>query len=153
MIGIRGGTATIAQGKDGTRVINHFGKISVANSCGSVVIRRAGFAVTVPARDVCPSEPQRASQAEINQYLALLTSKKGQSGGASSIPDDALVGQYGIGSLGSFPGPDGPSIQQQTTTVQTNIFDITVQAVQKGAVRQVQSPPTRQPTPPTITND
>ncbi|WP_198017178.1 FecR family protein [Methylocapsa acidiphila] len=153
-IGIRGGTATIAQGKDGTRVINHFGQITVANECGAVVIRRTGYAVTVQGRNACPSEPQRASQEEINHYLALLTSKPGQSGGASSVPDDALVSQFGVGQLYGFPWPDSPSVQPQTTTVETNLFDLTLQAVQKGATRQVVTVPaqTSRPTPPPTTN-
>jgi hypothetical protein len=150
-IGIRGGTATIAQGKDGTRVINHFGRISVGNSCGAVVIKRTGFAVTVPDRYTCPSEPQRASQDEINQYLALLTSKRGQTGGASTLPDDALLEQFGIGGLSGFSNPNSAPIQQQTTNVETNIFDLTVVAVQKGVARPVQVP-TQRPQPPSTVN-
>ena len=53
-IGIRGGTATIAHGKGGTRVISHFGQITVTNECGTVVIRRTGFATTVLDRHTCP---------------------------------------------------------------------------------------------------
>ncbi|WOJ89838.1 FecR domain-containing protein [Methylocapsa polymorpha] len=143
-IGIRGGTATISHGKDGTRAINHFGQLSITNACGTVVIRRTGFAVTVPDRNSCISEPQRASQAEIDQYLALLTSKPGQTGGATSIPTDVLVGQFGIGQLYGFYGPDSPPVQQQTTNVETNVFDIIVQAIQKGGA-QVQSAPQQRP--------
>jgi hypothetical protein len=68
-IGIRGGTATIAHGRGGTRVINHYGWITVSNACGTVIIRRSGFAVTVPDRNTCPTEPQRVTQSEIDQYL------------------------------------------------------------------------------------
>src|ERR1019366_6512492 len=87
-IGIRGGTATIAHGRDGTHLINHFGQLGSTNGCGTTFIRRAGFAITVADWNSCPTEPERVSQAEINKYLVLLTSKPGQKGGAPSFPTD-----------------------------------------------------------------
>ena len=144
-IGIRGGTATIAHGQNGTRVINHFGWITVTNASGTVVIRRSGFAVTVPDRTTRPTEPERVGQPEINQYLTLLTSRPGQTGGAVSVPTDALVRQFGIGQLpGSF-GPEIQPIQQQTTTGETVIFDILIQGTRKATRRQANSSP---PPPP-----
>ncbi|MGZ8389094.1 MAG: hypothetical protein ACXWVL_00565, partial [Rhodoplanes sp.] len=138
-IGIRGGTATIAHEKNGTRIINHFGQLSVANGCGTVVVRRTGFAVTIADWNACPMNPERATQSEINRFLALLTSKPGQTGGAPSIPTEALVGQFGIGQLYGIFGPDGQPIQQQTTNVENIVFDIIVQATQKAAVQRIKS--------------
>jgi hypothetical protein len=66
-IGIRGGTATIEHAKNGTRIINHFGQLSVTNGCGTVVVRRTGFAVTIPDWNACPTNPERASR----HYAAL----------------------------------------------------------------------------------
>jgi hypothetical protein len=148
-IGIRGGIATIAHGPDGTRIINDFGRLSITNGCGTTVIRRTGFAVTVADWTSCPTEPQRVTQSETNNYLTLLTSQPGQTGGAAFPPTDALVDQFGIGQLYGTLGPDSQPIQQQTTDVENVTFDIIVQASQKAIVRPVKSPaPPSPPSPP-----
>ena len=143
-IGIRGGTATIAYGQGSTRVINHFGSQVVNNRCGSVAIRRPDFAVTVMDQGTCPSKDlERASQAEINYYLALLTSKPGQTGGAYVAPSEKQVDEFGIGQ--SY-GPDTLPIQPQTTNIESQAFDIIVQAQHATARHQLPAPV--QPKPP-----
>jgi len=146
-IGIRGGTATIAHGQGGTRLINHFGRLSSANGCGTAVVRRTGFAITVADWNSCPAEPERVTEAEINKYLRLLTSKSGQKGGASSVPTEALVEQYGVGQVTGL-GPDTPPVQQQTTHAESAAFDLVVQATQKGTVRVNPGPIRTSPRPP-----
>jgi hypothetical protein len=146
-IGIRGGTATIAHGQGGTRLINHFGRLSSANGCGTAVVRRTGFAITVADWNSCPAEPERVTEAEINKYLRLLTSKSGQKGGASSVPTEALVEQYGVGQVTGL-GPDTPPVQQQTTHAENAAFDLVVQATQKGTVRVNPGPIRTSPRPP-----
>jgi FecR protein len=146
-IGIRGGTATIAHGQGGTRLINHFGRLSSANGCGTAVVRRTGFAITVADWNSCPAEPERVTEAEINKYLRLLTSKSGQKGGASSVPTEALMEQYGVGQVTGL-GPDTPPVQQQTTHAENAAFDLVVQATQKGAVRVNPGPTRTSPPPP-----
>jgi hypothetical protein len=139
-IGIRGGIATIAHGPNGTRIINDFGWLTITNGCGTTAIRRTGFAVTLADWSSCPTEPKRVTQSETNEYLELLTSKAGQTGGATSLPTDALVDQFGIGQLKGPFGPDSQPIQQQTTHVEDVAFEIVVQATQKSIVRRVMSP-------------
>jgi hypothetical protein len=146
-IGIRGGTATIAHGQGGTRLINHFGRLSSANGCGTAVVRRTGFAITVADWNSCPAEPEQVTEAEINKYLRLLTSKSGQKGGASSVPTEALVEQYGVGQVTGL-GPDTPPVQQQTTHAENAAFDLVVQATQKGTVRVNPGPIRTSPRPP-----
>jgi hypothetical protein len=146
-IGIRGGTATIAHGQGGTRMINHFGRLSSANGCGTAVVRRTGFAITVADWNSCPAEPDRVTEAEINKYLRLLTSKPGQKGGATSLPTEALVERYGVGQVTGL-GPDTPPVQQQTTNAENVAFELVVQATQKGAIRVRPSVPVRTPRPP-----
>src|ERR1700681_4775832 len=46
-IGIRGGTATIIQGPNGTKVINHFGVIKITNGAGTFVLRRSDFGALI----------------------------------------------------------------------------------------------------------
>ena len=146
-IGIRGGTATIAHGQGGTRLINHFGQLSSANGCGTAVVRRTGFAISVADWNSCPAEPERVTEAEINKYLRLLTSKAGQKGGATSVPTEALMDQYGVGQVTGL-GPDTPPVQQQTTHAEDAAFDLVVQATQKGTVRVNPGPTRTSPRPP-----
>ncbi|MCI0465417.1 MAG: FecR domain-containing protein [Beijerinckiaceae bacterium] len=143
-IGIRGGIATIAHGSQGTRAINNFGGLSIANGYGKSMVRRSGFGVTVASAMSPPTAPERVSQAETNFYLALLTSKQGQTGGARAVPADSRVSQFGIGE--ALFGPDIQPVQQQTTTVENVVFDIIVQGTQKGTVRPT-LPPAPQPQP------
>ncbi len=151
-IGIRGGIATVAHGANGTRAINNFGRLIVSNGAGSITIRRTGFAVSVASWTTPPTEPERVSQSETNYYLALLTSKPGQRGGAKSIPADSDISPFDIGT-GTF-APDSLPIQQQTTSVENLVFEIIVQAAQKGVVRtppvvpRPRPPPSPPPPPP-----
>src|ERR1700676_2140839 len=46
-IGIRGGTVTVIYGKNGARVIDHFGVMTIHNGAGTVVLSRPDFAVTI----------------------------------------------------------------------------------------------------------
>jgi len=86
-VGIRGGTATIMEGPEGARIINHFGVITVQNGTATTVIRRPGFAVTVPGWDRPIGEPERVTEAEITHYLRLLTSRRGEDGGVHGLKD------------------------------------------------------------------
>jgi hypothetical protein len=119
-------------------------RLSVSNGTGTTVIRRTGFAISVAGWTTPSTEPERVSQSESNYNLALLTSKRGQTGGARSIPTDSEVSQFGVGT--GISGLDSQFIQQQTTGVEDAVFDIIVQAAQKGVVRQV--PASRSQSPP-----
>lgn len=143
VIGIRGGIATIAHGNNGTRAINNFGILTVSNGAGSTTIRRSGFAVSVASWTAPATEPERVSQSETNYYLALLTSKPGQKGGIGSIPAESDVSPFdiGTGTAGLYNQP----IQQQTTSIDNLVFDIVVQATQKGTVRAAPQAPTPKP--------
>ena len=65
-IGIRGGTATIIQGPNGTEVINGFGTITISNGGGTIVVTRAGFVVTITGWNTLPGQPVRVTAAEID---------------------------------------------------------------------------------------
>ena len=60
-VGVRGGTVTIGYTSEGLRVILHFGTAEVSNGCGTVVLRRGGYAVTVAGPGECPSDPEKAT--------------------------------------------------------------------------------------------
>src|ERR1700689_3287509 len=42
-IGIRGGTVTVIQGQNGTKVINHYGIIKIVNGAGTFLLTRSDF--------------------------------------------------------------------------------------------------------------
>jgi hypothetical protein len=125
-LGIRGGVATIKHNpcdgsipafqhlECGTRAINHFGVLTVTTLAGTEVIRRPGFAVTIPNAGSSPPAPTRVSQAEIDETNQELSSKPGQSGGAPVRPTEAIVAQAGVGNLNANIAPSLISGQQQT---------------------------------------
>ena len=132
-VGVRGGTVTLSHGKDGTRVILHYGTAEIQTPCGKVVLRRPGFAVTVAGPNQCPSEPERATKQEINQALAILTSGPGQSGGGTftgSGPETSET--FDGGPNNPPPGPLGTLLHSASE----NLDDLV-----KEAAEQFEPPP------------
>ncbi|MBY0613507.1 MAG: FecR domain-containing protein [Beijerinckiaceae bacterium] len=128
-IGIRGGVATISHcagaacATQGTRVINHFGTLTVASQAGVETIRRPGFAVTVASApgaggqasaSAGPTAPVRVQQSEVDNSNVALTSKPGQVGGATAIPTDQVAVNAGVGTVNTSVSPTYRSAQTQT---------------------------------------
>ena len=119
-IGLRGGIAIISHNAaKGTQAILGFGHMSVTTLCASaggncnpttVQVTRPGFGVTVAGFNKSPSSPGRASSEELAKANGQLTSKGGQSGGASQQPTDSLAVSYNVGT------PNGPGSQIVATT-------------------------------------
>ena len=128
-IGIRGGTVTVVHGQNGTKVIDHFGVITVHNGAGTVTLSRPDFFVTVANWNTPPSEPQRIPATEIAYLLRLLTSKPGQNAGVTGLTD-ATIGVCGLGTLPSFNCPTTP--WNPTGTAQTNASQTITQGTQFG---------------------
>lgn len=126
-IGIRGGTVTVVHGPNGTKVIDHFGIITIRNGAGIVTLSRPDFFVTVVNWNTPPSEPQRIKREEIAYYLRLLTSKLGEDGGVPGLTN-VTIGKCGLGRLPSFNCP--PTPWNPTGSAQSNAFDIVNQATQ-----------------------
>src|ERR1700733_5930965 len=84
-IGIRGGTVTVDRGPNGTRVIDHFGVITIRNGAGITTLSRPDFFVIVKDWNTPPGEPERIRKQEIAYYLRLLTSKLGEDGGVPGV--------------------------------------------------------------------
>jgi hypothetical protein len=118
-IGLRGGIAIISHsGAKGTQAILGFGHMSVTTLCGgggncspnTVQLSRPGFSVTVAGFNKSLSSPGRASSDELARANGQLTSKGGQSGGASQQPTDSQAQSYNVGT------PDSPGARVVTTT-------------------------------------
>jgi hypothetical protein len=128
-IGIRGGTVTVIQGPNGTKVIDHFGIMTIHNGAGTVTLSRSDFFVTVANWNTLPSEPQRITQEEIALLLKLLTSKPGENAGVSGLTD-VTIGECGLGRLPSSNCPNTP--WNSTGTAESNAFQTVIQGTQFG---------------------
>lgn len=106
-VGIRGGTVTIVIDRTGVHVIDQFGIITIHNGAGTTVLNRPGFEVTVLSWNTPPGQPERVTLAEIDELLALLTSKPGQDGGVPGL-HTAIIGECGVLGLRSNNCPDTP---------------------------------------------
>jgi hypothetical protein len=150
-IGIRGGVATISHdAQKGTRVVNHFGTITVASPVSGVqVIRRPGFAVTVAPPATAGSgsggtsaAPTRVTQAEVDGANAVLTSKGGQTGGTTVTPSDQGATQAGVGTVNATVTPAVRSVQAQTTS-ESGTRTVTAVTTQSDASKVTQSAATQ----------
>ncbi len=143
VIGIRGGTVTIKHhAKRGTRIINHYGIITIQNGCGKVVIRRPGFAVTVLDWFTCPREPERVLEAETDEDLRTMTSLPWQNGGVPGVDNARIVG-FGIGALQGNIGPNTAPVP--IGNGESDAFQLIIQATQHATGR---IPPPAPPPPP-----
>ncbi len=114
-IGLRGGIAIISHSSaKGTQAILGFGRMSVTSLCGgsdchptTTDVTRPGYSVTVGFNRL-PSSPSRVSGQELALASSHLTSRKGQSGGASQQPTDNQARTYNVGTPTS---PGAPMIQ------------------------------------------
>jgi len=124
-IGIRGGTATIIQGPNGTEVINHYGTITISNGTGTITITRPGFTVTITGWNIPPGQPARVTAAEISRYLKYLSSQFGQDGGIAGLKNI----QYAA--CGTTTTQACPLPQWLSTSIgEDNGFQVIIQATQ-----------------------
>lgn len=97
-IGIRGGTATVIKGPNGTEVINHFGTITMHNGGGDFLLLRSDFGALAHDWNQIATDLGRIPQNVIAHYLALLTSKNGQNAGVPGF-NTANIGHCGFGNV------------------------------------------------------
>jgi hypothetical protein len=126
-IGIRGGTVTVIQGPTGTKIIDHFGIITIRNGAGITTLSRPDFYVTVKNWNTPPSEPLRVSQEEIAILLKLLTSKPGQNAGVLGLTN-VTIGECGLAGRPSYNCPNQP--WNQTGSLESNALQLQIQATQ-----------------------
>jgi len=84
-IGIRGGTVTVAITPNGTRVINHYGVITIQNGAGITVLKRPDFASTITSWNTPPGLAERVFNDEIVHYQKITVSQKNQDGGVPGL--------------------------------------------------------------------
>jgi hypothetical protein len=128
-IGIRGGTVTIIQGSDGTKVIDHYGVVTIQNGAGTMTISRSGFFVLINGWNSPPSQPQPVTEQEIAYYLKLLTSKPGQNGG---VPGLTTVTINPCGIVGPQPSYNCASTPWIPNDAGQNAWQTILQGTQHG---------------------
>jgi FecR-like protein len=128
-IGIRGGTVTVDRGPNGTKVIDHFGVITIRNGAGITTLSRPDFFVIVKDWNTPPGEPERIRKEEIAYYLRLLTSKLGEDGGVPGLTS-VTIGECALTRLPSYNCPTTP--WNSTGTAESNAFQTVIQATQFG---------------------
>jgi FecR protein len=106
-IGIRGGTMTVIQGPNGTKVINHFGVITITNDAGTFHLRRSDFGALIANRNALVQDLGRIPNAEVAFYQAYAMSKFNENGGVPGF-HGANIGHCAIGSLRSTNCPQLP---------------------------------------------
>jgi FecR protein len=128
-IGIRGGTVTVDRSPNGTKVIDHFGVVTIRNGAGITTLSRPDFFVIIKDWNTPPGEPQRITKEEIAYYLQLLTSKPGENGGVPGLTN-VTIGECGLGSLPSHNCPTTP--WNPTGTAESNAFQTVIQGTRFG---------------------
>jgi hypothetical protein len=112
-IGVRGGIVTVTQSSgEGTRAFLGYGVMTITSRClsGSCTpetqtVRRPGFMVQVGSAGGEPTQPVKASAGLIDNSNIQLTSKVGQTGGATLLPSDQQASTYNVGTVNSQSAP------------------------------------------------
>src|ERR1700675_1367386 len=95
-IGIRGGTATIIQGPNGTKVINSSGIMTITNGAGTFILQRSDFGALIANWNTPIQDLGRIPPGDVAFYQAHTTSAPGQNGGVPGFTG-ANIGHCGIG--------------------------------------------------------
>jgi hypothetical protein len=103
-IGIRGGTATIIQGRNGTEVIDHAAFITIQNNAGTFYLTRSDFKLTIANSNSAPTEAIRVTPGETVYYQQFIGSQTGQDGGVKGL-HTVTIGHCGLGTAKSVNCP------------------------------------------------
>ena len=106
-IGIRGGTVTVIQGQNGTKVINVSGIIKIVNGAGTFLLTRSDFGALIQNWNTLIQDLGRIPPAEVAFYQASAMSKFNENGGVLGFTG-ANIGHCGIGSVQGTNCPQTP---------------------------------------------
>jgi FecR-like protein len=137
-IGIRGGTATVDHGANGTQVVNQYGTITISNGGGTIVVTRPGFVVSITNWNTPPGQPAQVTADLVIHYIEYLSSKFGQNGGVSGLNGLPTIG-FACGALGLPACPQAPWLP--TNTGENDATQIIVQGTQLGSEPTPPAPP------------
>jgi hypothetical protein len=143
-IGIRGGTATIILGPNGTKVINHSGIMTITNGAGTFLLQRSDFGALIANWNTLVQDLGRIANAEVAFYQALAMSKLNENGGVAGFTG-ANIGHCGIGSVQSSNCPQVPCMPSDNGAL--DAWQILGNAANFGS-NQITPPPPPPPPPP-----
>jgi hypothetical protein len=143
-IGIRGGTATIILGPNGTKVINHSGIMTITNGAGTFLLQRSDFGALIASWNTLVQDLGRIANAEVAFYQALAMSKLNENGGVAGFTG-ANIGHCGIGSVQSSNCPQVPWMPSDNGALDAS--QILGNAANFGS-NQITPPPPPPPPPP-----
>jgi FecR protein len=143
-IGIRGGTATIEHGRNGTRIVNQYGALTIHNGGGTFLVTRPGFVVTIANWNTAPGQPTRVTAAEVNHNINTLSSRSGQNGGVPGLRSLATA-NLTCGRHATAPCPGTSWLPSNSG--ENEASQIIIQSTQR-ATQPITPPP---PPPPRIT--
>jgi hypothetical protein len=143
-IGIRGGTVTVIQGQNGTKVINVSGIIKIVNGAGTFLLTRSDFGALITNWNTLIQDLGRIPTAEVAFYQAHTTSTPGQNGGVLGFTG-ANIGHCGLGSVQSANCPQVPWMPSESGEL--DAWQILGNATNFGAGQNNPPPP---PPPPRI---
>jgi FecR-like protein len=144
-IGIRGGTVTVIQGQNGTKVINHFGIIKIVNGAGTFLLTRSDFGVLIANWNTLVQDLGRIPNGEVAFYQAYAMSKQNENGGVPGFTG-ANIGHCGIGSVPGTNCPQTPWMPAEGGELDAS--QILGNATNFGSTTNAAPPPPPPPPPP-----
>jgi hypothetical protein len=144
-IGIRGGTATIIQGRNGTEVIDHFGFITIQNNAGIFYLTRSDFKLTIANVNTAPTEAIRVTPGETVYYQQYIMSHPGQNAGVKGL-HTVTIGHCGLGTAQSVNCPQ--TTWTPNDTGELDAAQLLGQATHFGTGQITPPPPPPPPPPP-----
>jgi hypothetical protein len=141
-IGIRGGTATIEHGPNGTKVVDQYGTLTIHNGAGTTVVTRPGSVVTIANWSTPPGQPTRITATQVTHYINSVSSKFGQNGGVMGLNSLAST-NLTCGTRSKLPCRGSQWLP--TNAGENQALQIITQSTQRGTL------PTLPPPPPRIT--
>jgi hypothetical protein len=144
-IGIRGGTVTVIQGSNGTKVINVSGIMTITNGTGTFLLARSDFGALIQSWNTPIQDLGRIPTGEIAFYQAHTTSTPGQNGGVPGFTG-ANIGHCGLGALQGTNCPQTPWMPADNG--QLDATQLLGQSTNFGAGQITPPPPPPPPPPP-----
>ena len=137
-VGIRGGTATITHGANGTQITNQYGTITLTNAVGTTVVTQPGYTVRVADRKSAPGQPMRVTADEVDRNIKKLSSKVGQDGGVKGLKRIDTAG-LNCATHATSACPQTPGL----SAVANDAAQIIMQSTQRATLPMPPTPPSR----------
>src|SRR6202142_2290049 len=112
-IGIRGGTVTVIQGQNGTKVINVAGIIKIVNGAGTFLLTRSDFGALIQGWNTPIQDLGRIPLGDVAFFQAYAMSKFNENAGVPGFTG-ANIGHCGIGSVQGTNCPQVPWMPSET---------------------------------------